>query len=457
MNSITQKATLLLVDDEPLVRETTAQWLRLSDYEVEEFDNAQTLLNRFEANDNVIVISDIRMQPLDGLGLMSQLLQLAPKLPVILITGHGDIDMAVKALRDGAFDFLEKPFDPNRLLETVNKASAQRQLDEQHKQQQDYLANVKGIEELILGKSVEIQAIREQIKTFAQIDTNVIIYGDTGCGKELVAQALHEHSHRQSEPFIAINCAAIPADLFESELFGHEAGAFTSAQKQRIGKLELASGGSLFLDEIESMPLAMQIKLLRVLQENTLERVGGNKSIKVDLRVLAAAKGNLQTQEAFRQDLFFRLNVSQVHLPPLCERGDDIPLLFEHFCQQACHEKDVTFRQLSPMDHETLMLYGWPGNVRELRNVALRYALEANSTVAKILSGYQAQSSHVNLSPLPLSVKVQEYERSLIDQTLKDCKGNIQQALDSLQLPRRTLNQKMQRYGLNRSDYLDEG
>jgi len=450
------KTTLLLVDDDQLVRETTAQWLRLSDYEVQEFDNAQTLLAEFDVNRNAIVISDIRMQPLDGLGLMSQLLALAPRLPVILITGHGDIDMAVKALRDGAFDFLEKPFDPNRLLETVAKACAQRELDAQQRQQQDYLANVKGIEELILGKSVEIQAIREQIKTFAQIDTNVIIYGDTGCGKELVAQALHEHSHRRDKPFMAINCAAIPADLFESELFGHEAGAFTSAQKQRIGKLELASGGSLFLDEIESMPLAMQIKLLRVLQENTLERVGGNKSIKVDLRVLAAAKGNLQTQEAFRQDLFFRLNVSQVHLPPLNERGDDIPLLFEHFCQQACAEKGANFRPLSPMDHETLMLYGWPGNVRELRNVALRYALEANSTIVKILSGYQAQSSHVNLSPLPLSVKVQEYERNLIDQALRDFKGNIQSTLDFLHLPRRTLNQKMQRYGLNRSDYLDE-
>jgi len=450
------KTTLLLVDDDPLVRETTAQWLRLSDYEVQEFDNAQTLLASFNVNQNAIVISDIRMQPLDGLSLMAQLLALAPRLPVILITGHGDIDMAVKALRDGAFDFLEKPFNPNRLLETVAKACSQRQLDAQQRQQKDYLENVKGIEELILGKSVEIQTIREQIKTFAQIDTNVIIYGDTGCGKELVAQALHEHSHRRDKPFIAINCAAIPSDLFESELFGHEAGAFTSAQKQRIGKLELASGGSLFLDEIESMPLAMQIKLLRVLQENTLERVGGNKSIKVDLRVLAAAKGNLQTQEAFRQDLFFRLNVSQVHLPPLHKRGDDIALLFEHFCQLACDDKQVPFRSLSPMDHETLMLYGWPGNVRELRNVALRYALEANSTIAKILSGYQAQSSHINRSPLPLSVKVQEYERNLIDQALSDSKGNIQHTLDYLQLPRRTLNQKMQRYGLNRSKYLDE-
>jgi len=287
------------------------------------------------------------------------------------------------------------------------------------------------------------------------MDTHVIVYGKTGCGKELVARALHDCSPRNTKPFVAINCAAIPAELFESELFGHEAGAFTSANKKRVGKLEYASGGTLFLDEIESMPLAMQIKLLRVLQENQLERIGSNTTIKIDLRVVAAAKNDLQTLEDFRQDLFFRLNVSQIHLPDLRNRGSDIPLLFEHFCRMAVKERGGDFRSLSPIDHETLTLYGWPGNVRELRNVALRYALEPNTSVAKILAGYQAQDNIDTITPLPLSVKVQEFERSLIEASIRQQKGNIQSVLEQLQLPRRTLNQKMQKYGLNRVDYLD--
>ncbi|ETX09911.1 C4-dicarboxylate ABC transporter [Marinomonas ushuaiensis DSM 15871] len=444
-----------LLDDDDIVRSTTAQWLRLSDYVVKEFQEAQELLNHYKIGRSCIIVSDIRMTPIDGLTLMNHCLEKEPELPFILITGHGDVDTAVNALRDGAFDFLEKPFDPNRLIETVEKAIQLRKVQLQHANQTQYLGDLHGLEEVIIGQQEQIVRVRQQIHTFANMDTHVIVYGKTGCGKELVARALHDCSPRNTKPFVAINCAAIPAELFESELFGHEAGAFTSANKKRVGKLEYASGGTLFLDEIESMPLAMQIKLLRVLQENQLERIGSNTTIKIDLRVVAAAKNDLQTLEDFRQDLFFRLNVSQIHLPDLRNRGSDIPLLFEHFCRMAVKERGGDFRSLSPIDHETLTLYGWPGNVRELRNVALRYALEPNTSVAKILAGYQAQDNIDTITPLPLSVKVQEFERSLIEASIRQHKGNIQSVLEQLQLPRRTLNQKMQKYGLNRVDYLD--
>ncbi|MCZ2720522.1 sigma-54 dependent transcriptional regulator [Marinomonas sp. 15G1-11] len=444
-----------LIDDDELVRSTTAQWLSLSDHEVIEFTNPLELLDKFNENENCVIISDIRMAPIDGLTLLAKLIEKDPHVPVILITGHGDIDMAVSSLRDGAFDFLEKPFDPKRLSVTVEKAIKKRQLWLDQHYQNRYLDELEGLEELIIGQCYPIKQVREQVNTFAKMDTNVIVYGDTGCGKELVAQALHQTSHRSGHPFVAINCAAIPAELFESELFGHEAGSFTGANKKRIGKIENASNGTLFLDEIESMPIAMQIKLLRVLQENILERVGSNQPIHVDLRVIAAAKTDLQRLDGFRQDLFFRLNVSQIHLPTLRQRGDDIPLLFKHFCRQFSDEKKVPLKKLSPIDHETLMIYSWPGNIREMRNIALRYVLEPNTTIAKILNGYHTQEPNYQYSPLPLSVKVQDYERSLIDSSLERCKGNIQEALEILQLPRRTLNQKMQKYGLNRSDYLD--
>ncbi|GAB3477836.1 sigma-54-dependent transcriptional regulator [Marinomonas epiphytica] len=453
-NSPSTPIEIWLVDDDDIVRSTTAQWLRLSDYSVREYQTAQTLLEDFTPESPCIIVSDIRMEPLDGLTLMNQCLSKDQKTPIILITGHGDVDTAVNALRDGAFDFLEKPFDPNRLTKTVEKAIQLRELQYQQAQQAQYLGDLQGLEEVIIGQHEQMVRVRKQIHTFASIDTHVIVYGKTGCGKELVAKALHDCSPRSSKSFVAINCAAIPADLFESELFGHEMGAFTGANKRRIGKLEHASGGTLFLDEIESMPLAMQIKLLRVLQENQLERIGSNTTISIDLRVVAAAKSDLQTLDDFRQDLFFRLNVSQIHLPELRHRGDDIPLLFEHFARQSAQERQTPFRSLSPIDLETLTLYGWPGNVRELRNVALRYALEPNTSVAKILAGYQAQDDIDTQAPLPLSVKVQEFERSLIESSLRQNMGNIQAVLEQLQLPRRTLNQKMQKYGLNRNDYL---
>lgn len=360
--------------------------------------------------------------------------------------------MAVKALHQGAFDFIEKPFQPERLANTVAQAVSQYQNALSSQSRANYLASAKGLEQILIGQCKSIQLLREQIAKVAAMDTNVIIYGETGCGKELVAQCLHQASERQRGQFVAINCGAIPENLFESELFGHEAGAFTGAVKRRIGKLELADKGTLFLDEIESMPLAMQVKVLRVLQDHVVERVGSNQPITIDLRVIAAAKEELRQHAEFRQDLFYRLNVAQLYLPPLRERGEDILLLFEHFCVQV----KPTWRGLSEADRLALLTYRWPGNVRELRNVALRYVLDDTISVGEILVSRPGMTEEEASAGLPLAIQVHNFERKVIAQALHRHQGNISEVMKELDLPRRTLNQKMQKFGLIRGDFTSQ-
>lgn len=326
---------IALIEDDDIVRQATGQWLQLAGFDVEMFADGTSALAAIEQQNFAAVVSDVRLPDTDGLSLLVALKNVQSLMPVILITGHGDVDMAVKALHQGAFDFIEKPFQPERLANTVAQAVSQYQNALSSQSRASYLASAKGLEQILIGQCKSIQLLREQIAKVAAMDTNVIIYGETGCGKELVAQCLHQASERQRGQFVAINCGAIPENLFESELFGHEAGAFTGAVKRRIGKLELADKGTLFLDEIESMPLAMQVKVLRVLQDHVVERVGSNQPITIDLRVIAAAKEELRQHAEFRQDLFYRLNVAQLYLPPLRERGEDILLLFEHFCVQV--------------------------------------------------------------------------------------------------------------------------
>ncbi len=312
---------IALIEDDDIVRQATGQWLQLAGFDVEMFADGTSALAAIEQQSFAAVVSDVRLPDTDGLSLLVALKNVQPLTPVILITGHGDVDMAVKALHQGAFDFIEKPFQPERLANTVAQAVSQYQNALSSQSRASYLASAKGLEQILIGQCKSIQLLREQIAKVATMDTNVIIYGETGCGKELVAQCLHQTSERQRGQFVAINCGAIPENLFESELFGHEAGAFTGAVKRRIGKLELADKGTLFLDEIESMPLAMQVKVLRVLQDHVVERVGSNQPITIDLRVIAAAKEELRQHAEFRQDLFYRLNVAQLYLPPLRERG----------------------------------------------------------------------------------------------------------------------------------------
>lgn len=385
----------------------------------------------------------------DGLQLLDKLLQVDTDLPVILVTGHGDVPMAVQALRQGAYDFIEKPFTPERLLDSVRRALDKRRLVCENRQLRRQVADKGRIESQLIGISRPMENLRRQILELAGTSVNVLIRGETGSGKERVARSLHDFSPRASKAFAALNCAAIPETIFESELFGHESGAFTGAQARRIGRIEHADGGTLFLDEVESLPLAQQVKLLRVLQEKTLERLGSNKSIQVDLRVISAAKPDLLDEVKagrFREDLVYRLNVATLHIPPLRERREDIPLLFEHFAHEAAQRHGREAPPLAPSELARLLGHDWPGNVRELINAAERHALGLSSPPPAERFAGQA-----------LAQQMEAFEAQCLHNALLQCQGNISAVMEMLQLPRRTLNEKMQRHGLARGDYLPGG
>jgi len=450
-----QRGTVLLVDDEALVRQSTAQWLKMAGYEVIECDNAESALRYLVADFPGILVTDVKMPGMDGLQLMAESFSRVPDLPVILLTGHGDVDMAISALKQGAYDFIEKPFVPERLVETIHRACDKRQLMLENERLSQSIAQQSGIDAKLIGFSPGILRLKREILALGELHTNVIIYGETGTGKELVAQCLHEFSPRSKHNFVPINCGAIPESLIESELFGHESGAFTGAAKRRIGKFEHANGGTLFLDEIEIMPQNLQVKLLRALQEGVIERLGGNQLISVDLRVVAASKADLLAEEGFREDLFYRLNVSQLYIPPLRERLEDVPLLFEHYAAKAAahHQREV--RKLTEQDLRTLHSYSWPGNVRELKNAAIRFALDERVSTHEILYPKSVVVDAPTIdSNQPLAVQVAAFEAEVIKASLQQYKGNIKEVMEALDLPRRTLNQKMAKYGLNRGDFV---
>lgn len=451
------RGTVLLVDDETMIRQATEKWLQMAGLEVISASSAEQALPYLSEDFRGILLTDVKMPGMSGLELMQVAHERIPDLPVILITGHGDIDMAIQAMREGAYDFIEKPFVPERLVETLLRACEKRSLMIENLRLQSNLAARSGLDAKVIGISPAIQRMKRELLSIADMDTNVIIYGETGSGKELVAQSLHEFSERKNKRFVPINCGAIPEHLIESELFGHEAGAFTGAAKRRIGKFEHADGGTLFLDEIESTPAHLQIKILRALQEGQIERLGSNQSIPVNIRVIAASKADLREDENFRQDLYYRLNVSQLFLPPLRERPEDVPLLFMHYVNQAASERDKTSRQLSTQDERILRSHLWPGNVRELKNIAIRYALDNRVGLADLINGQQSLIAFedVDHKPLPLAIQVAAFEEDVIKRALERHQGNIKAVMDELDLPRRTLNQKMMKFGLNRSDYLD--
>ncbi|MEH6575443.1 MAG: sigma-54 dependent transcriptional regulator [Amphritea sp.] len=452
------RGTVLLVDDEVMIRQSTEQWLKMAQFDVISCDSAEQALNQLDEQFPGIVVTDVRMPGMDGLELMERARALIPELPVILVTGHGDVDMAIKAMRSGAYDFIEKPFVPERLVETINRACEKRQLMLENLRLQQSFSSQSGIDSRIIGISPSIQRLKRDLLKCAALDTNVIIYGETGSGKELVAQCLHEYSGRAEHNFVPINCGAIPESLIESELFGHEAGAFTGAAKKRIGKFEYADNGTLFLDEIESMPTNLQVKILRALQERLIERLGGNKQIPVNLRIIAASKADLRTEDGFRQDLFYRLNVSYLHLPPLRERQEDIPLLFEHYARQAASQHERELRRVTDHDIRNMQQYSWPGNVRELKNAAVRYALDGGLSVADTLFPRETEidAGLPVAESLSLAAQVANFESDVICRALKHHQGNIKAVMDQLDLPRRTLNQKMVKYDINRTEFLDD-
>lgn len=458
-NIAENRGTVLLVDDEIFVRQSTEKWLQMAGFRVIGCDSAEQALPYLDEAFPGVIVSDVKMPGMDGIAFMGKVLEIIPGLPMVLVTGHGDVDMALSAMRDGAYDFIEKPFNPERLVETIQRACEKRKLMLENLRLQKHLSSSSGIDSRLIGMSPAIKRLKQEILTLADLNTNVIIYGETGTGKELVAQCLHEFSARSRHHFVPINCGAIPEHLIESELFGHESGAFTGASKRRIGKFEFASGGSLFLDEIESMPLNLQIKLLRALQEGVIERLGGNEVISVDLRVVAAAKTDLREDQNFREDLFYRLNVSQLHIPALRERPEDIPLLFEHYVRSISSEENRSQRRLSDQDFHTLGKYTWPGNVRELKNTAMRFALDARMSVADILYPDEKPLQRLNVqsdSTQPLAVQLAKFEAEVIKQALRAHQGNIKSVMLELDLPRRTLNQKMAKHGITRADYMDD-
>uniref|UniRef100_UPI00398C2CD0 sigma-54-dependent transcriptional regulator n=1 Tax=Metapseudomonas otitidis TaxID=319939 RepID=UPI00398C2CD0 len=440
---MTEPLTVLIVEDDPHVLLGCQQALILEDIPCIGVGSAEDALAQVGADFAGIVITDIRLPGIDGLELLSRLKARDRSLPVVLITGHGDISMAVNAMRDGAYDFMEKPFSPERLVEVARRALEKRSLDREVSALRRQLAGRQSLEQRIIGRSPAIQALRELIANVADTAANVLIEGETGTGKELVARCLHDSSRRRDHEFVALNCGGLPENLFDSEIFGHEAHAFTGAGKRRIGKIEHANKGTLFLDEIESMPINLQIKFLRVLQEQTLERLGSNQPIPVDCRVIAATKTDLDDAGkagTFRSDLYYRLNVVTLELPPLRERREDILMLFEHFLQLASLRFDRPAPTLDNATASSLMAHDWPGNVRELRNVAERYAL---GLPALKKSG---QAPDGNAPSFAEAVEV--FERNLIGQALERHAGNISQAALSLGMAKTTLFDKVKKYGL---------
>ena len=434
--------TVLIVEDDPHVLLGCQQALALEDIRSEGVSSAEQALALVGDNFPGIVISDIRLPGMDGLELLKHLKARDRTLPVVLITGHGDISMAVGAMRDGAYDFMEKPFSPERLVDVARRALEQRSLAREVWSLRRQLAERDSLEGRIIGRSPAMQQLRELIANVADTSANVLIEGETGTGKELVARCLHDFSRRQPQQFVALNCGGLPENLFESEIFGHEANAFTGAGKRRIGKIEHAHGGTLFLDEVESMPLNLQIKLLRVLQERTLERLGSNQSINVDCRVIAATKSDLdQLSKAsqFRSDLYYRLNVVTLELPPLRERREDILQLFEYFLQQSSLRFDRAAPELDNQTLSSLMSHDWPGNVRELRNVAERFALG--------LPAFKKPGSNA-AQGLGFSEAVEAFERNLLNDALQRSGGNLTQASQELGMAKTTLFDKVKKYGL---------
>ena len=386
---------VLLIDDERAIRRALREILEFEGCVVDEAANGAQALDKLKAHTYELVFSDIKMPQMDGLELLDRILALGIETPVIMISGHGTVETAVGAIKKGAFDFIEKPLDLNRILVLLRQVKDRNTLVQQTKHLKQVVKKIKG--SAIIGESTEIEAIKTMIEKVAPSDARVLITGGNGTGKELVARSLHELSSRTKMPFIEVNCAAIPAELIESELFGHEKGAFTSAVKDRKGKFELASGGTLFLDEIGDMSLSAQAKVLRALQENVIQRVGGEKDLKVDCRVLAATNKDLREEikaGRFREDLFHRLAVILIHVPALNERRSDIPMLVQHFLKLVCQDHGIALKTIEAAAVKALQDLNWTGNIRELRNIIERLVILSDQCITAADVQRYANPSH---------------------------------------------------------------
>jgi DNA-binding NtrC family response regulator len=441
MSEVDAQGTVIVVEDDPAVRLGMTQALQLAGLEVQALASAEQALAAIDHGQRCVVVSDIRLPGIDGLELLAQLKRLDAQLPVIVITGHGDVQTAVEAMRGGAVDFIEKPFSSERLAQIARQALLARAA------WLDALAlgdAPRRIEAQIVGGSRVMRELRHKLLALADAEASVLIHGETGTGKEAAARSLHECGARARHEFVALNCAGLPETLFDSEVFGHEAGSFTGATARRVGKIEFAAGGTLFLDEIETMPLAQQAKLLRVLQERRFERLGSNQSRPMQCRVVAGTKVDLRrlaAQGGFREDLYYRLAVVELRLPPLRERLDDVPLLFQKFVLDAARAAGQPLRPVPGAHLLDLMTRDWPGNVRELRNAAERFVLG-------MLSGDDpAPAPELNFEQ-----RVHAFERQLIVQALRRSGGRVSVAAAAMGLPRKTLYDKMKKLDIARGD-----
>jgi two-component system C4-dicarboxylate transport response regulator DctD len=447
-------ASVIFVDDDPDIRPLMEQTLELEDIPVACFADGASALQEVHPDFEGIVLCDYNMPGMDGLDVLQRIRQIDEDIPVILLTGQGDISTAVSAMQQGAYDFIEKPFDHEELIELLRHALEKRHLALENRRLKAQLRHLARPGPRMLGDSPAMQRVMATIDPVLDISANVLLHGETGSGKDALARYIHENSPRSSHNFVAINCGAVPENLIESELFGHEAGAFTGADKRRVGKIEHAHRGTLFLDELESMPMPLQIKLLRVLEEQRVERLGSNQVVDVDVRIIAATKSDLKElsdKGEFRSDLYYRLNVVKVDIPPLRERKEDIPKLFHHFVLIAAARYDRESVPLDARQAARLMQHTWPGNVRELRNLAERYVLLGPAALAE---GDSASGPNI-ASRQTLSEMMDGFERSAIVSALNACHGSIKDTMVQLGIARKTLYDKMKKHGLDKAEFKD--
>jgi len=439
--------TVLLVDDEDELRQSSVQALDLAGFSVRGFPAAEPLLDIVGYGFNGIVVTDIRMPGMDGMTLMGRIREIDADIPVILVTGHADVQLAVRAMREGAYDFLEKPFDAQHLAGVAARALDRRNLVIENRRLRAVAGKRDDVEARLPGRTQAMVDLRYRLRAVAAADADVLVIGDTGTGKEVAARALHDISARAAKPFVAINCAALPANLIESELFGHEAGAFPGAIRARYGKFEHARGGTVLLDEIGSMPLDLQAKLIRVIEERVISRLGSNETVPLDVRFIATSKADLDAEVAagrFRADLLYRLNRVTLRLPALAARRADVPLLFLQLVAEAAARYR---RDAADVPHGVIAALArreWPGNIRELRNAADRFVLGL---------GIEADDGMAADAPATgLADRVATFEKNVIADALAAHGGSLKTVYESLGISRKTLYEKMQRYGLGRRD-----
>ncbi len=444
--------SILIADDEKNIREGLGKALEMEGYEVILAEDGQEAFERVGDEEVDLVIADLKMPRMSGEELLRRIVDMHPTVPVIILTGHGTIESAVQAMRAGAFDFVTKPVNLDRFSLLVRRALSTRELVLQHRHMQEELDKRRSFTNII-GTSNQMKRIFEKIQQVAPTRASVLVTGESGVGKELVADAIHNLSGRKDRPFIKVHCAALSESLLESELFGHEKGAFTGAVSRKRGRFELANGGSIFLDEIGEIAPSVQIKLLRVLQEKTFERVGGEDTIEVDVRVISATNRDLKNDIAvgnFREDLYYRLNVVNIDVPPLRERKDDIPLLVAAFIREFAKENNKPVEAIDPKARAALYAYSWPGNIRELRNCIESSVVMCKGTIIQLddLPPSITESDDSDVIRVEVGTTLSKAEREVIRRTLMHHKGNKSKSAEVLGIGRKTLHRKIKEYNL---------